>query len=250
MMMIDLICDDNKIVKVSAGALARDVIAEFFASEKDVVAVKIDDEIIDLHSCVWRGGKISFVKSKSFEALEIIRHDAAHILAQAVKELYPDAQVTIGPVIENGFYYDFARKTPFSCDDFAMIEAKMHEISKLNSGFVKEDWDRGDAIKYFKSIGENYKAEIIDGISKDQKISVYKQGNFLDLCRGPHGLSTGGVKYFKLLKVSGAYWRGDSKNEMLQRIYGTCWQTQEELDQYLLMIEEAEKRDHLSLIHI
>ena len=188
--------------------------------------------------------------------MEIIRHDCAHLMAQAVKELYPQTQVTIGPAIENGFYYDFARQNPFSQEDLEKIENKMREISKRSDEVKREEWDRNDAIKFFEEIGEKYKAEIISSIPNNEKISLYRQGNFIDLCRGPHAPSTSHIKYFKLMKVAGAYWRGDSKNEMLQRIYGTAWESEESLKNYLHMLEEADKRDHrklgkqLDLFHI
>jgi threonyl-tRNA synthetase len=177
-------------------------------------------------------------------------------MAQAVKELYPETQVTIGPAIENGFYYDFARKTPFTTEDLEKIETKMREIVKRDEKLVREEWERDEAVKFFEKIGEKYKAEIISSIPAEQKISLYRQGDFIDLCRGPHAPSTSHVKYFKLMKVAGAYWRGDSKNEMLQRIYGTAWESEESLKNYLHVLEEAEKRDHrkigrqLDLFHI
>jgi threonyl-tRNA synthetase len=177
-------------------------------------------------------------------------------MAEAVKELYPETQVTIGPAIDNGFYYDFARKTPFVTEDLEKIEAKMREIVKRDEKLIREEWERDDAVKFFEKSGEKYKAEIISSIPAEQKISLYRQGNFIDLCRGPHAPSTSHVKYFKLMKVAGAYWRGDSKNEMLQRIYGTAWESEESLKNYLHVLEEAEKRDHrkigrqLDLFHI
>ncbi len=214
-------------------------------------------EIIDLSRQITGDASIEIVTGKSgVDALEIIRHDAAHLLAQAVKELYPETQVTIGPSIENGFYYDFSRKEPFSTDDLEGIENKMRQISKRNDILTREVWKRDTAVEFFKGIGEEYKAEIIASIPSNEDISLYRQGDFIDLCRGPHAPSTGYIKHFKLMKVAGAYWRGDSNNEMLQRIYGTAWESKESLDAHLHMIEGAQKRDHrklgkeLDLFHI
>lgn len=224
---------------------------------KVALAIKVDGELRDLSRVIEADAKIEIITPKSSaDALEIIRHDAAHLMAEAVKELFPDTQVTIGPAIENGFYYDFARKTPFALEDLERIENKMREISKRDEVLVREVWKRDDAVKFFESIGEKYKAEIIAAIPAEQDISLYRQGNFIDLCRGPHAPSTGHVKHFKLMKLAGAYWRGDSKNEMLQRIYGTAWESKESLENHLKMLEEAEKRDHrkigraLDLFHI
>jgi threonyl-tRNA synthetase len=228
---------------------------------KIALAVKVDDKILDLSTKFYDNHKIEFITSKStgnarLEALEIIRHDCAHLMAQAVKELYPETQVTIGPAIENGFYYDFARTQPFSEADLEKIENKMREISKRSDQIIREEWDRDQAIKFFEKIGENYKAQIIESIPTNEKISLYRQGDFIDLCRGPHAPSTSMVKHFKLMKVAGAYWRGDVKNQMLQRIYGPAWESEESLKEYLQILEEAEKRDHrklgkqLDLFHI
>ncbi len=212
---------------------------------KVALAMKVDGELRDLSRPIEADSKIEIITPKSgVDALEIIRHDAAHIMAEAVKELFPEVQVTIGPAIENGFFYDFARKEPFALEDLEKIEAKMREIVKRDEALVREVWKRDDAVKFFESIGEKYKAEIISSIPSDQDISLYRQGNFIDLCRGPHAPSTGHIKYFKLMKLAGAYWRGDAKNEMLQRIYGTAWESEESLKNHLHMIEEAEKRDH------
>ncbi len=212
---------------------------------KIALAMKVDGELKDLSCLIQSDSKIEIITPKSgVDALEIIRHDAAHIMAEAVKELFPDTQVTIGPAIENGFYYDFARKTPFALDDLEIIENKMREIVKRDEKLVREIWKRDDAVKFFHSIGEKYKAEIIASIPSEQDISLYRQGDFIDLCRGPHAPSTSHVKYFKLMKLAGAYWRGDSKNEMLQRIYGTAWESEESLKKHLHMLEEAAKRDH------
>jgi threonyl-tRNA synthetase len=192
--------------------------------------------------------EVAIVTARDGDALELMRHDAAHVMAEAVQELYPGTQVTIGPAIENGFYYDFARDQPFTPDDLAKIEARMREIVDRNEPIVREVWDRNEAIAYFKSIGEHYKAQIIEEIAEGEPVSVYRQGNWLDLCRGPHLPSTGRLgKAFKLTKLAGAYWRGDSRNEMLQRVYGTAWADEKQLKAYLHMLEEAEKRDHRRL---
>ncbi|NBV05871.1 MAG: threonine--tRNA ligase [Proteobacteria bacterium] len=212
---------------------------------KVALAIKVNGELRDLSRAITEDAKIEIITPKSgADALEIIRHDAAHIMAEAVKELFPETQVTIGPAIENGFYYDFARKTPFALEDLQLIEKKMHEIVKRDEKLVREVWKRDDAVKFFNSIGEKYKAEIIAAIPASEDISLYRQGNFIDLCRGPHAPATSHIKHFKLMKLAGAYWRGDSKNEMLQRIYGTAWESEESLKNYLHMLEESEKRDH------
>jgi len=209
------------------------------------LAVKLDGEMRDLMRPIERDAKVEIVTRKSPEALELIRHDTAHVLAEAVQELFPGTQVTIGPNIENGFYYDFARDQPFSLDDFPKIETKMREIIARDEILVREVWNRDEAVKFFKSKGENYKAEIIRDLPANEEVTVYSQGAWKDLCRGPHMPSTGKIgTAFKLLKLAGAYWRGDSKNPMLQRIYGTAWRDEKELNAYIIMIEEAEKRDH------
>ena len=224
---------------------------------KVALAIKVNGEARDLSRAIETDAKIEIITPKSgVDALDIIRHDAAHLMAEAVKELFPETQVTIGPAIENGFYYDFARKTPFALDDLEKIENKMREIAKRDEALVREVWKRDDAVKFFESIGEKYKAEIISSIPSDQDISLYRQGNFIDLCRGPHAPSTSHIKHFKLMKLAGAYWRGDAKNEMLQRIYGTAWESEESLKNYLHVLEEAAKRDHrkigreMDLFHI
>ena len=215
---------------------------------KAALAIKLDGEVIDLAQKIDRDSTVEIITRKSEEALELIRHDAAHIMAEAVQELYPGTQVTIGPAIENGFYYDFARDEAFTPDDLEKIEAKMREIVSRDDAFVREEWDRDEAVKHFKDIGEKYKAELIESFPADEAISVYRQGEWKDLCRGPHMPSTGHVgKAFKLQKLAGAYWRGDSDNEMLQRIYGTAWRDEKELKAHLHMLEEAEKRDHRRL---
>jgi len=216
--------------------------------EKQALIMCVNGELKDLSFEIKTDSKIQIITSKDKEGLEVLRHDTAHILAMAVQELYPGTQVTIGPVIENGFYYDFARKEPFTEDDLIKIEKKMEEIVDRNEKTSRHVWKREDAIKHFKKIGEKYKAEIIESIPISEEVSIYSHGNWSDLCRGPHLSSTGKIgKAFKLIKVSGAYWRGDSKNEMLQRIYGTCWTSKKELEEYLHRLEEAEKRDHRKL---
>lgn len=212
------------------------------------LAVKLDGEMRDLARPITKDAKVEIITRKSPDALELIRHDTAHVLAEAVQELFPGTQVTIGPTIENGFYYDFARKEPFSLDDFPKIEAKMREIIARDEPLVREVWSRKEAIKFFQGKGEHYKAEIVKDLPADEEISVYSQGQWKDLCRGPHMPSTGKIgTAFKLLKLAGAYWRGDSKNAMLQRIYGTAWRDEKELSSYLTMLDEAEKRDHRKL---
>jgi threonyl-tRNA synthetase len=215
---------------------------------KKAVAYAIDGTLRDLSDPISMSGNVAIVTRDDPRALELIRHDAAHVLAEAVQELWPGTQVTIGPVIENGFYYDFARDEPFTLEDLPVIEKKMREIIQRNRPFTKEVWDRERARKVFREKGEAYKVELIDAIPEDQDLKIYSQGDWFDLCRGPHMASTGQVgNAFKLMKVAGAYWRGDSTRPMLSRIYGTAWATQEELDAYLHMLEEAEKRDHRRL---
>ena len=200
--------------------------------------------LVDTSHRIEQDATLAIVTAKDADGLDLIRHSTAHLLAYAVKELFPDAQVTIGPVIENGFYYDFSYKRPFTPEDLQAIEKKMAELAKKDEIVTREEWKRDDAVAFFKDIGEKYKAEIIASIPGNETISLYREGQFIDLCRGPHVPSTGKLKVFKLMKVAGAYWRGDSNNEMLQRIYGTAWATKEEQDAYLHMLEEAERRDH------
>jgi threonyl-tRNA synthetase len=214
---------------------------------KAALAAKVDGRLVDTSYVVDRDAAVSIVTDKDPEGLEVLRHSTAHLLAYAVKELFPDAQVTIGPVIEDGFYYDFSYKRPFTPEDLAAIEAKMAELAKLDEPVVRKLLARDEAVKYFESIGEHYKAEIIASIPDNEPISLYTEGRFTDLCRGPHVPSTGKLKVFRLTKLAGAYWRGDSRNEMLQRIYGTAWAKKEDLEQYLHRLEEAEKRDHRKL---
>ncbi len=214
---------------------------------KAALAGRVNGKLVDLSYVIDADSDLSIVTEKDADGLDLIRHSTAHLLAYAVKELFPDAQVTIGPVIENGFYYDFSYKRPFTPEDLQEIEKRMSELAKKNIPVSREAWPRDKAVEFFKSIGEHYKAEIIASIPADQEVSLYREGDFIDLCRGPHVPSTGKLKAFKLMKLAGAYWRGDSKNEMLQRIYGTAWAKKEELDAYLHMLEEAEKRDHRRL---
>jgi threonyl-tRNA synthetase len=214
---------------------------------KAALAGKVDGRLVDTSHVIEGNADVAIVTDRDPEGLEILRHSTAHLLAYAVKELFPDAQVTIGPVIEDGFYYDFSYKRPFTPEDLAAIEKRMGELAKKDEPVVRELVPRDEAVKYFEGLGEHYKAEIIASIPSDEPISLYREGAFTDLCRGPHVPSTGKLKVFKLTKLAGAYWRGDSKNEMLQRVYGTAWAKKEDLDAYLHRIEEAEKRDHRRL---
>ncbi len=247
--MIKITFPDGNIKEFSHGTSGTEIAKSISISlAKVALAIKVDGELRDLSRVLENDAKIEIITPKSgADALEVIRHDAAHIMAEAVKELFPETQVTIGPAIENGFFYDFARKEPFALEDLAKIESKMNEIVKRDETLIREVWKRDTAVKFFESIGEKYKAEIIASIPANEDISLYRQGNFIDLCRGPHSPSTSHIKYFKLMKLAGAYWRGDSKNEMLQRIYGTAWESKEALDNYLHMLEEAAKRDHRKL---
>jgi threonyl-tRNA synthetase len=216
--------------------------------EKVALIMEVDGQLKDLSHEITKDSKVRIITPKDKEGLEVIRHDTAHILAMAVQELFPGTQVTIGPVIDDGFYYDFSRKEPFTEEDLKKIEKKMSEIVDRDEKTTREVWKRDEAIKHFFKIGEKYKAEIIESIPKGEEVSIYHHGKWHDLCRGPHLASTGKIgKAFKLTKVSGAYWRGDSNNEMLQRIYGTCWSSKKDLDDYLHRLEEAEKRDHRKL---
>ena len=214
---------------------------------KAAIAGKVDGKVVDTSFRIENDADLAIITDKDPEGLDTIRHSTAHLLAYAVKELFPDAQVTIGPVIENGFYYDFAYKRPFTPEDLAAIEKRMAELAKKDLPVTREVWSRDKAVEFFKGIGEIYKAELIAAIPASEDVSLYREGDFIDLCRGPHVPSTGKLKAFKLMKVAGAYWRGDSKNEQLQRIYGTAWAKKDELDAYLHMLEEAEKRDHRKL---
>ena len=247
--MVTLTFPDGATRDFEAGVTAMQVAKSISKGlAKKVLAAKLDGTLVDASLPINDNVKIELVTSADPEGLELIRHDAAHVLAEAVQELFPGTQVTIGPVIENGFYYDFARDEPFSADDFKAIEKKMAFIINRNDKFERMVMDRNEAITLFKDMGETFKAELIEDLPDTETITVYKQGKWFDLCRGPHLPSTGKVgKAFKLMKVAGAYWRGDAKNAQLQRIYGTAWATQEELDAHLKQIEEAEARDHRRL---
>ena len=240
---------DSSIRQFDAVTSGADIAASIGKSlARDAVAIRVDGELYDLTRDIDADASVEIITRDSQDGLELLRHDAAHVLAEAVKELWPDTQVTIGPAIENGFYYDFAREEAFTEDDLEVIEARMKEIVDRDEGIEREVWERDEAVKYFRSIGEEYKAEIIESIPSGESITLYRQGEFIDLCRGPHLPSTGKLgKAFKLTHVSGAYWRGDSNNEMLQRVYGTAWSTDKQLRQHLHMLEEAEKRDHRRL---
>jgi len=245
---VSLTFPDGSKREYPAGTTGREVAESISKSlAKKSVAIALDGELTDLSDPV-RDGALEIVTRTDPRALELIRHDAAHVMAEAVQELFPGTQVTIGPVIENGFYYDFARNEPFTPEDLPVIEKKMKEIIARNKPFTKEVWSRDEARKVFEDKGEAYKVELIEAIPADQDLKIYKQGDWFDLCRGPHMVSTGQIgTAFKLMKVAGAYWRGDSDNAMLTRIYGTAWADQAELDAYLHMLEEAEKRDHRRL---
>jgi len=247
--MIELEFPDGGAREFPDGVTGRDIAASISKSlEKKALLVKLDGRLFDLARPLESGGAVEIVTRDAPEALEVIRHDTAHVLAEAVQELFPGTQVTIGPNVEDGFYYDFARDEPFSLDDFPAIEARMRQIVDRDEPIVREVWDRDDAIAHFEAIGESYKAQIIRDIRADQPISVYRQGAWKDLCRGPHLPSTRHVgKAFKLTKLAGAYWRGDQANAQLQRIYGTAWASEADLAAYLKRLEEAEKRDHRKL---
>jgi len=244
--MIELIFPDGSKRHFHKSVTGREVAAGISKSlEKKALLVKVDGEVLDLDRPLEAGGKFEILTRESPGALETIRHDVSHILAEAVQELFPGTQVTIGPAIEDGFYYDFARDEPFSLDDLAKIEARMKEIVDRDEPIKREVWDRDEAIRHFRDIGEEYKAQIIEGIPAGEQVSVYRQGNWKDLCRGPHLPSTKAAgKAFKLTKLAGAYWRGDHRNPMLQRIYGTAWASEKDLEDHLHRLEEAEKRDH------
>ena len=236
-------------IKVFAGPVTVAEIAKAIGPglARAALAGKVNGKLVDASYRVERDAEVSIVTDRDKEGVELIRHSTAHLLAYAVKDLFPEAQVTIGPVIEDGFYYDFSYKRAFTPEDLAAIEKRMSELVAKDLPVTREVWPRDKAVEFFKSIGERYKAEIISAIPAGEEVSLYREGDFIDLCRGPHVPSTGKLKVFKLMKVAGAYWRGDSNNEMLQRIYGTAWAKKEEQDAYLRMLEEAEKRDHRKL---
>lgn len=246
--MVAITLPDGSKREYDAALTVADIAASIGAGlAKAALAGKVDGKLVDLSHTVDHDAAVSIITGKDPEGLEIIRHSTAHLMAQAVKELYPEAQVTIGPSIENGFYYDFSYSRAFTPDDLKAIEARMDELAGKDIAITREEMPRDEAVKLFEGMGEKYKVEIIKDIPADQIISLYRQGDFVDLCRGPHVPSTGKLKVHRLMKVAGAYWRGDSKNEMLQRIYGTAWSTKDELKAYLTMLEEAEKRDHRRL---
>ena len=246
--MPDIRLPDGAIKHFDAPVSVADVAASIGPGlAKAALAAKVDGALVDTSHVIDRDASVAIVTERDAEGLDVVRHSTAHLLAYAVKELFPDAQVTIGPVIEDGFYYDFSFKRPFTPEDLEAIERKMSELAKKNEPVTRSLMPRDEAVRYFESIGEHYKAEIIASIPSDQPISLYAEGRFVDLCRGPHVPSTGRLKVFKLTKLAGAYWRGDSRNEMLQRIYGTAWTSKEDLDAYLHRIAEAEKRDHRKL---
>ena len=239
---------DGSIREVPENATVLDVAASIGKRlAKDAIAGKVNGKVVDVYAPVPDGAKVEIVTPKSEEGIDTIRHSTAHLMAHAVQELFPGTQVTIGPVIENGFFYDFGTDRPFSDEDLRRIEAKMEELAKRDVPVRREEWSREEAIETFEKLGEHYKVEIIKAIPGDEALSVYRQGEWFDLCRGPHVPSTGKLGAFKLMSVAGAYWRGDERNAMLQRIYGTAWADKEQLEKYLKQIEEAKARDHRKL---
>ena len=255
--MVQITLPDGSLREYPGPVTVAEVAASIGAGlAKAALAGKIDGKVVDTSYVISTHSALSLITAKDADGLEVIRHSTAHLLAYAVKELFPDAQVTIGPVIEHGFFYDFSYKRPFTPDDLIVIEKKMVELANQDEPVVRRVLPRDEAVAYFKGLGEHYKAEIISSIPSNEDVSLYREGKFEDLCRGPHVPSTGKLKHFKLMKLAGAYWRGDHNNEMLQRVYGTAWATKDELQQHLTMIEEAEKRDHrklgreLDLFHI
>jgi threonyl-tRNA synthetase len=245
---MDITLPDGAVKHFDAPVSVADIAASIGPGlAKAALAGRVDGKLVDTSHVVDRDARVAIVTERDADGLEVVRHSTAHLLAYAVKQLFPEAQVTIGPVIEDGFYYDFSFKRPFTPEDLQAIERKMEELAKKNEPVTRSLMPRDEAVRYFESIGEHYKAEIIASIPSDEPISLYREGKFVDLCRGPHVPSTGRLKVFKLTKLAGAYWRGDSRNEMLQRIYGTAWTSKADLDAYLHRIEEAEKRDHRKL---
>ena len=246
--MVNITLPDGSVRSFPGAVKVADVAASIGAGlAKAAIAGKVDGQLVDTSFLLQSDAALAIVTERDPEGLEIIRHSSAHLLAYAAQKLFPGLQVTIGPVIENGFYYDFSYSRPLTPEDLQAIESKMRELAAKDEPVVREVWDRDEAIKLFLSMGEKYKAEIIESIPKGEQISLYREGEFVDLCRGPHVPSTGKLKVFKLMKVAGAYWRGDHRNEMLQRVYGTAFAKKEELDTYLHQLEEAEKRDHRKL---
>jgi threonyl-tRNA synthetase len=255
--MVQITLPDGSLREFPGPVTVAEVAASIGAGlAKAALAGKVDGKVVDTSFSIASNAQLAIITAKDADGLEVVRHSTAHLLAYAVKDLYPDAQVTIGPVIENGFYYDFSYTRPFTLEDLTAIEKRMTELANKDEPIVRRVLPRDEAVTYFKGLGEHYKAEIIGSIPSNEDVSLYKEGAFEDLCRGPHVPSTGKLKHFKLMKVAGAYWRGDSKNEMLQRIYGTAWTSKDELQNYLTQLEEAEKRDHrklgreLDLFHI
>ena len=255
--MVQITLPDGSLREFPGPVTVAEVAASIGAGlAKAALAGKVDGKVVDTSFSIVSNAQLAIITAKDADGLEVVRHSTAHLLAYAVKDLYPDAQVTIGPVIENGFYYDFSYSRPFTLEDLAAIEKRMTELANKDEPVLRRVLPRDEAVAYFKGMGEHYKAEIIGSIPSNEDVSLYKEGAFEDLCRGPHVPSTGKLKHFKLMKVAGAYWRGDSKNEMLQRIYGTAWTSKEDLQNYLTQLEEAEKRDHrklgreLDLFHI
>ena len=255
--MVQITLPDGSLREFPGPVTVAEVAASIGAGlAKAALAGKVDGKVVDTSFSMASNAQLAIITAKDADGLEVVRHSTAHLLAYAVKDLYPDAQVTIGPVIENGFYYDFSYSRPFTLEDLAAIEKRMTELANKDEPVLRRVLPRDDAVAFFKGMGEHYKAEIIGSIPSNEDVSLYKEGAFEDLCRGPHVPSTGKLKHFKLMKVAGAYWRGDSKNEMLQRIYGTAWTSKEDLQNYLTQLEEAEKRDHrklgreLDLFHI
>jgi len=255
--MLQITLPDGSLREYSGPVTVADVALSIGAGlAKAALAGNVNGDVVDTSYVINENARLAILTAKDAQGLEVIRHSTAHLLAYAVKSLFPEAQVTIGPVIENGFYYDFSYSRPFTPDDLGLIEKKMTELASKDEAVTRQVMPRDQAVDYFKKLGENYKAEIITSIPAHEDVSLYSEGGFTDLCRGPHVPSTGKLKHFKLMKVAGAYWRGDHRNEMLQRIYGTAWASKDDLQQYLTMLEEAEKRDHrklgreLDLFHI
>ena len=255
--MVQITLPDGSLREFPGPVTVAEVAASIGAGlAKAALAGKVDGKVVDTSFSIAGNAQLAIITAKDADGLEVVRHSTAHLLAYAVKDLYPDAQVTIGPVIEKGFYYDFAYSRPFTLEDLAAIEKRMTELANKDEPVLRRVLPRDEAVAYFKALGEHYKAEIIGSIPSNEDVSLYKEGAFEDLCRGPHVPSTGKLKHFKLMKLAGAYWRGDSKNEMLQRIYGTAWTSKDDLQNYLTQLEEAEKRDHrklgreLDLFHI